>query len=94
MSQWLVSGLGAAQLPVICVETRHMKVVLKALQTNKSDRNDARGITQMMRVQVARRRGMSKAIMAAARRLAVILHRMWLDGTEFRWRKQADATGA
>jgi hypothetical protein len=25
-----------------------------------------------------------------ARRLAVILHRMWTDGTQFRWRKEAD----
>jgi transposase len=36
-------------LPVICVETRHMKAALSA-QINKSDRNDARGIAQMMRV--------------------------------------------
>jgi transposase len=36
-------------LPVICVETRHMQAVLKA-QINKTDRNDARGIAQMMRV--------------------------------------------
>jgi transposase len=34
---------------VICVETRHMRAVLKA-QINKTDRNDARGIAQMMRV--------------------------------------------
>jgi transposase len=33
---------------VICVETRHMQAVLKA-QINKTDRNDARGIAQMMR---------------------------------------------
>jgi hypothetical protein len=31
------------------VETRHMRAVLKA-QINKTDRNDARGIAQMMRV--------------------------------------------
>jgi transposase len=49
-SQWLVSGLLEAGLPVVCVETRHMKAVLKAQQVNKSDRNDARGIAQMMRV--------------------------------------------
>src|SRR5262249_32843446 len=36
-------------LLVICVETRHMRAVLKA-QINKTDRNDARGIAQMMRV--------------------------------------------
>ena len=50
LSQWLVNGLSEAGLPVICVETRHMKAVLKAQQVNKSDRNDARGIAQMMRV--------------------------------------------
>src|SRR5919107_3904428 len=50
LSQGLGNGLGEAGLPVICVETRHMKAVLKAQQVNKSDRNDARGIAQMMRV--------------------------------------------
>src|SRR5262245_46315426 len=49
MSQWLYSVLAEAGLPVICVETRHMRAVLKA-QINKTDRNDARGIAQMMRV--------------------------------------------
>jgi transposase len=36
-------------------------------------------------MQIARRRGMKRAIVALARRLAVILHRIWVDGTEFRW---------
>src|SRR5690349_12062503 len=49
LSQWLFSALAEAGLPVICVETRHMRAVLKA-QINKTDRNDARGIAQMMRV--------------------------------------------
>ena len=48
LSQWLFSGLAEAGLPVICVETRHMRAVLQA-QINKTDRNDARGIAQMMR---------------------------------------------
>ncbi len=49
LSQWLYSALAEAGLPAICVETRQMRAVLKA-QINKTDRNDARGIAQMMRV--------------------------------------------
>ena len=49
LSQWLFSALAEAELPVVCIETRHMQAVLKA-QINKTDRNDARGIAQMMRV--------------------------------------------
>src|SRR5438094_5661194 len=48
LSQWLFSTLAEAGLPMICVETRHMRAALKA-QVNKTDRNDARGIAQMMR---------------------------------------------
>ena len=42
-------------------------------------------------MQVARRRGMKKAIVALARRLAVIMHRIWVDGTEFRWTREEAA---
>ena len=45
-------------------------------------------------MQVARRRGAKKAIVALARRLAIVMHRMWIDGTEFRWRKEADTAVA
>ena len=34
LSQWLCSALAEAELPVVCVETRHMQAVLKA-QINK-----------------------------------------------------------
>ena len=47
LSQWLFSALAEAGLPVICVETRHMRAVLKA-QINKTTAH-ARGIAQMMR---------------------------------------------
>jgi transposase len=50
LSQWLVNALPAAGLPMVCVETRHMKALLTAQQINKSDPNDARRIAQMMRV--------------------------------------------
>jgi transposase len=42
-------------------------------------------------MQVARRCGMKKAIVALARRLAVIMHRIWVDGTVFRWTREAAA---
>src|SRR5215510_14829179 len=36
---------------------------------------------------VAKRRGMKRAKVALARKIGVILHRMWIDGTTFRWTK-------
>jgi Transposase len=140
--------LAEAGLPVICVETRHTCGRCCRRRINKIDQNDARGITQMMRVglyrpvhvktlrgqklrmllthrkliqskaiaidndlrgtlrnfmlvrtnqvvmaqglaiKIARHLGMKKAIVALARRLAVIMHRIWLDGTEFRWTRE------
>ncbi len=53
LSQWLFSGLAEVGLPAICIETRHTKAFLEA-QPNKSDRIDARGIAQMMRVNLFR----------------------------------------
>jgi transposase len=47
-----------------------------------------------MDVQIARRRGMKKAIVALARRLAAIMHRIWIDGTEFRWTREPAAAAA
>ena len=43
-------------------------------------------------MQIAKRRGIARARVAVARKLAVILHRMWCDGTEFRWGKPSPAT--
>jgi transposase len=40
---------------------------------------------------LAKRNGLNKAKVAVARKLAVILHRMWIDGTEFNWSKEIAA---
>jgi transposase len=42
-------------------------------------------------MKIARHRGMKKAIVALARRLAVIMHRIWVDGTSFHWTREAVA---
>ncbi len=38
---------------------------------------------------VAKRRGLNRARVALARKLAMVLHRMWVDGSEFRWGREA-----
>ena len=45
-------------------------------------------------MQVARRRGMARARIAVARKLSTILHRMWIDGSDFRWGKEGPAPAA
>lgn len=40
---------------------------------------------------VAKRRGLRRATVAVARKLAVIMHRMWSDGSDFRWIREEAA---
>ena len=49
LSPWIAVELAAAGLPVVVVETYHMKQALSAMR-NKTDRADARGVAQMLRV--------------------------------------------
>ena len=42
-------------------------------------------------MRLAKRSSLRKAKVAVARKLAVILHRMWVDGTEFKWLSQQAA---
>lgn len=48
LSPWLYHELLAGGVPVTCLETRHAKAALKA-QNMKTDRNDARGLAQIVR---------------------------------------------
>jgi transposase len=47
LSPWLCDGLREAGFAAICIETRHLKASLGAMR-NKTDRNDARGIAQLV----------------------------------------------
>ena len=49
LSQWLYAAMKAAGLAVELLETRHVRDAFKAMPV-KSDRNDARGIAQLMRL--------------------------------------------
>ncbi|OKO68970.1 transposase [Bradyrhizobium sp. NAS80.1] len=37
---------------------------------------------------VAKRRGLRRAVVAVARKLAIVMHRIWTDGSEFRWSRE------
>jgi len=49
LSQWLYAEMKQAGLPVELLETRHVHAALAAMPV-KTDRNDARGIAQLMRL--------------------------------------------
>src|SRR2546421_7897711 len=49
LSQWLYAAMRAAGLAVELLETRHVRKAFEAMPV-KSDRNDARGIAQLMRL--------------------------------------------
>lgn len=49
LSQWLFAAMRCAGLAVELLETRHVRDAFKAMPV-KSDRNDARGIAQLMRL--------------------------------------------
>lgn len=76
LSAWLHEGLEQAGLKVVCVEARHMAAALAAMR-NKTDRNDARGIAQMIRtgwyrrVHVKGRRSQELRLLLVARRTLI-----------------------
>jgi transposase len=76
LSQWLFEGMALAGLRVICVETGHTTAFLRA-QINKSDRNDARGIARMMRVNL--HRPLHEKTLASQKRRALLRARKLLQ---------------
>jgi transposase len=49
LSQWLYSGMKPVGLPIELLETRHVRTAFKIMPV-KTDRKDARGIAQLMRL--------------------------------------------
>jgi transposase len=48
-STWLWHELRAADIPAICIDARHAEAAL-SMRLNKTDRNDAAGLAQLMRM--------------------------------------------
>ena len=48
LTQYLTYGLQAADYEAVCMESRQVKAALSAMR-NKTDKNDARGIAQILR---------------------------------------------
>lgn len=75
MSQWLWAGIAKAGYEVYCLDTRHVNAFLKT-NNNKNDRNDARGIAEMMvikrykRIHVKTEESQRVRMLLNARRLA------------------------
>ena len=51
LSEWIFESLAEGGYPVVCLETRHLQGLPKG-GINKTDRNDARGIAQAVRVKL------------------------------------------
>src|SRR5215467_12650099 len=49
LSEWLYGGLVECGFQTVCIETRHAQRFLSS-RPNKTDRSDARGIADMMRL--------------------------------------------
>ncbi len=80
-SVWLTHALKAEGMPVVCLDARHAQAVLSA-RPNKSDRGDARGLAEMVRV------GWFKAVqvksMTSHERKALLIVRHQLVDTRVR----------
>jgi transposase len=51
---WLQAGLRERGWPAVCIDARHAAAALRAGLRDKSDRNDARGIAELMRLNAFR----------------------------------------
>ena len=68
-----------------------VRTALYEARERDADPDQPRLGPQALGLEVARRRGMKRAKVALARKLAGVLHRMWANATGFRWGEEAAA---
>lgn len=74
-SPWLFHALTAAGLPVVCMDARHAHAVL-SMRPTKSDRNDARGLAEMLRMGWYRQVHAKQLATHERRTMLVVRHRL------------------
>jgi len=80
-SPWLFQALTAAGLPVVCMDARHAHAVL-SMRPTKSDRNDARGLADMLRMGWFREVHAKRFTSHERRTVLVVRHRLVSMRTE------------
>ncbi len=63
LSQWLHAGMSSAGLAVELLETRHVRAAFRTMPV-KTDKKDARGIAQLMRLSSSERCGCRRSLAA------------------------------
>ena len=76
LSSWLHQGLTRAGLPALCIETRAAKAAMGAMP-NQTDRNDARGLAQIIRTGWYRAVHVKSMPCRSARALLGVRRTMW-----------------
>jgi transposase len=87
-SAWIARGLGEIKLPVIVIDSAHAAAALKTGFRNKTDKNDARGIADLMRVNKFRAVSVKSVAAQRARALLTVreqLRRQSLDARNTIW---------
>jgi transposase len=79
-----ISRVGDASVRVALFEAAHVMLTRSAKWSS----------LKSWAIRLAQRRGLKRAKVALARKLAVVLHRMWIDGTDFRFTASAVTTAA
>jgi transposase len=79
-----ISKIGDASVRALLYEAAHIVLVMPVKGS----------WLKSWAAKIARRAGMKKAKVALARKLAVILHRMWVDGTQFAFTAPSKAAAA